>query len=617
MLVHVPFLSVFLYAFTLSAFALKYDYGPYDYGFNVGPLIKRQNQQTIVVTNLPSLNGSIPIRPEIRQMKLDPFKWNLYLLALSMMQHTGQDQQLSWYQITGKYFPLPIISPRSSSDPIQVLYHLVQMIASWFRDPIEQAAYEAAASDFRIPYWDWAVTPDPGESAFLSEFRRPALSVYGPNGEQLIANPLFSYQFRPLDPEVFDWGDFPDWTETKRSPTGNSSNNTQSAQAVDRVLPNLQERLFNLFSNYRDYGPFSNKRWGDWTDTSQYDSLESLHDEIHIEVGHGGHLFYIQYSAFDPLFFLHHAMVDRIFAMWQILYPRSWVTEQNTTVPTYTMARGLMQNSSSSLTPFLANMNGQFWNSDMARYTQEFGYAYAETTGLGTGGVPGADPDDRARVSSDINRLYGSSSPSMLARKRKRATRRKFLESSLDWLPWGRKGTLVSEGEVPDLSPNAKVAELAVSHMVVGEDKYTEWLANVRVINGALNGSFSILFFLGPAPQEVTSWKLARNLVGSMGVFAMPHMASDSHVSGTVPLTKALVCAISQGFLNRLDRDEVIPYLQKNLQLRITGRNGEEVDAQHVRGLCVGVASSEVRVARVKWELPNWGQVTERFTMFC
>ncbi|KAM0276315.1 hypothetical protein ACHAQH_006858 [Verticillium albo-atrum] len=499
----------------------------------------------------------------------------------------------------------------------QVLFHHVQMIASWFRDPVERAAYETAASDFRIPYWDWAVTPAFGESAFLPEFQRPAVSVYGPNGEQLIANPLFSYQFRPLDPEVFDWGDFPQWTETKRSPAGNLSNNTQSAQAVDRVLPNLQERLFNLFSNYPDYGPFSNKRWGEWTDTSQYDSLESLHDEIHIEVGRGGHLFYIQYSAFDPIFFLHHAMVDRVFAMWQILNPRSWVTEQNTTVPTYTMARGLMQNSSSSLMPFLANVDGQFWDSTMARYTQEFGYVYAETRVLSTSGMPGTDPDDRARLSSVINRLYGLSSPSTLARKTKRATHKSFLERSLGWIRWGGKPTVAFKSSVLDLSPQAeRTGPPPASALQFKQGRYTEWLVNVRVINGALGGSFSILFFLGPAPREVTSWRMAPNLVGTMGIFAMPHIASDNRVSGTVPLTKALVRAIAQGFLNRLDQDEVTQYLQKNLRFRIVGREGKVIDARTVKGLCVQVASSDVKMARSEWELPTWGPVTTRFDMF-
>lgn len=34
---------------------------------------------------------------------------------------------------------------------------------------------------------------------------------------------------------------------------------------------------------------------------------------------------YLDYSAFDPAFWLHHAMIDRCFALWQALYPDSYV----------------------------------------------------------------------------------------------------------------------------------------------------------------------------------------------------------------------------------------------------------------------------------------------------
>lgn len=76
-------------------------FSSYDYGFDVAPLMRRQDSQPVVVSRLVTVNGSLPVRPEIRQMKRDVHRWTLYLLALSMMQYTDQDQELSWYQITG------------------------------------------------------------------------------------------------------------------------------------------------------------------------------------------------------------------------------------------------------------------------------------------------------------------------------------------------------------------------------------------------------------------------------------------------------------------------------------------------------------------------------------
>jgi hypothetical protein len=29
--------------------------------------------------------------------------------------------------------------------------------------------------------------------------------------------------------------------------------------------------------------------------------------------------------AFDPIFFLHHCNVDRLFALWEYVYPEYWV----------------------------------------------------------------------------------------------------------------------------------------------------------------------------------------------------------------------------------------------------------------------------------------------------
>lgn len=74
----------------------------YDYGFDAAKMVKRQTQDPIIVTKLPSINGNIPNRPDIRELKENPFKWNLFLLASSMFQFTNQSEQLSWYQIAGK-----------------------------------------------------------------------------------------------------------------------------------------------------------------------------------------------------------------------------------------------------------------------------------------------------------------------------------------------------------------------------------------------------------------------------------------------------------------------------------------------------------------------------------
>lgn len=91
-----------LFIILLAAVAAATPYSPsYDYGFDAAKLVKRQTREPIIVGKLPSVNGSIPIRQEIRQMRQNPYKWNLFVLSLSMLQYTDQNDELSWYQIAG------------------------------------------------------------------------------------------------------------------------------------------------------------------------------------------------------------------------------------------------------------------------------------------------------------------------------------------------------------------------------------------------------------------------------------------------------------------------------------------------------------------------------------
>ena len=74
--------------------------------------------------------------------------------------------------------------------------------------------------------------------------------------------------------------------------------------------PNLRDRLYNLFTNYRNFMNFSNEAVANHPPgTSQGDSVESVHDVIHTTVGgvdQYGNMAYLEYSSFDPIFWFHH-----------------------------------------------------------------------------------------------------------------------------------------------------------------------------------------------------------------------------------------------------------------------------------------------------------------------
>ena len=51
--------------------------------------------------------------------------------------------------------------------------------------------------------------------------------------------------------------------------------------------------------------------------------LEDLHNQVHVWVG--GTMSEIPLAAFDPVFWAHHTMIDRLWALWQLAHPGAGV----------------------------------------------------------------------------------------------------------------------------------------------------------------------------------------------------------------------------------------------------------------------------------------------------
>jgi len=47
--------------------------------------------------------------------------------------------------------------------------------------------------------------------------------------------------------------------------------------------------------------------------------LENIHDDVHGWVG--GSMSRVPIAAFDPVFWAHHAMIDRLWRLWQLRHP--------------------------------------------------------------------------------------------------------------------------------------------------------------------------------------------------------------------------------------------------------------------------------------------------------
>lgn len=85
----------------------------------------------------------------------------------------------------------------------QELCNRVQFIASLYGSRLKNR-FEAASSDCRIPFFDWAVIPSDGGTMLPGSIGGMSkVNISGPAGTQLIDNPLFTYDFKPPDPSVF------------------------------------------------------------------------------------------------------------------------------------------------------------------------------------------------------------------------------------------------------------------------------------------------------------------------------------------------------------------------------------------------------------------------------
>lgn len=364
------------------------------------------------------------------------------------------------------------------------------------------------------------------------------------------------------------------WNETKRRPVpadgiNATSDNGWVAQTFDKSLPSIQQRLYALFANSGNYSTWSNEAWIPDGSNSSLDSIESLHDTIHLASGGNfGHMAVIAYSSFDPVFFLHHTNVDRLFAMWQVIHNNSWLEPMSAILPTRTIKTGDNQTSTTDLTPFFRNAT-HFWNPDQVRDHKVFGYSYVE---VATG--------NRSEVITAINKLYTDFSPATLH----------FQEHSDTSFPQRR----LSMG------------------LIVQDGTYREWAVDIVVNKFAFGASFNVHLFLGRIPMFPAKWELADSKFGTLGVFAGGNAHADMgslRIGGSVPLTAALVDMVFCGELPGLDPQTVEPFLRHNLGFTIMHSNGSSVNPDTVDGLRMSVRSSLVTVPESEDELAMWSEV--------
>jgi len=418
----------------------------------------------------------------------------------------------------------------------------------------------------RIPYWDWATN----NGRLPSVLQSPTWVFRSlPNGQVNVrgANPLFQATLKSgtyNDRNLFPSAPFYTWPNTLRYPTSTAPNAQSQNSRVDSQLQangaSLRQRVYQLLTNNHAWNTFSNKAGG-----TNSDSLEAIHDVIHGLTGNGGHMSYVDYSSFDPIFYLHHANIDRLFAIWQALNQHTYVTGQRNGGGTYGVPPNTWEDGNTRLTPF-RGLNGQFWTSNSVRDTSTFGYGYYETPKWR---FKNNEAGYGAFVRSKVNSLYGSTAASLSTRRVKRDTNNATEDAVID---------------------------------SVNNGVYYDWRIDVTADKSALDGSYFCHFFLGRPSRNPADWSLQKELVGDYVVFTHTMQAApgidpstiDNTITGTVPLTDALIGAFGEEGLASLQPDDAAPFLIKKLRWRVSLMNDTVVPVRNVRGLKVSVSRALV-----------------------
>jgi hypothetical protein len=210
----------------------------------------------------------VEVREDIRTFAASPAKVNNLRKAVAALQSRRNDNATAWLNMANIHkFPSPL--PSDIPDAVKALFAQCHkredMFFLWHRAyvwSLERLLQDAIGdSKFRLPYWDW--------------YRDPAI------------------------PEIFR-SEWLDTQHTQKNPlyVKNRNPNANAGRAVwtPQIFTNFNEARFTAFQDQLNYNE---------------------HGTIHGAVGTGTNMGSQLTAARDPLFWLHHANIDRLLPVWK------------------------------------------------------------------------------------------------------------------------------------------------------------------------------------------------------------------------------------------------------------------------------------------------------------
>ncbi|KAA8895432.1 common central domain of tyrosinase-domain-containing protein [Sphaerosporella brunnea] len=541
-----------------------------------------------------------------------PDIYNMFLLALIDMQTNKlETDPLSYYQLSGihgvPYIPWQETSVSTQDTSTGYCTHNSVLFATWHRPYLalfeerlvkhaiyvaskftgsQAGRYRSAARNVRLPYWDWAATDL--QARLPAQLKSTTVTVTRPGAGGVpetvsVTNPLREYRFRDdnLRNQYFSF-QFQNSAFTRRQPPDSSlssSNNAAVDAVMNRDYSSRRSATYALFSipNFSDFSGTMRNTNGS---PNAWNSVESVHNGVHVNCGgQWGHMTAVAYSAFDPVFWMHHCNIDRLIAMYQAVNPGSVIQPRPASG---TFARQVSSSDVDTINTPLApfrHPNGQYYTSQdvsTADSIWNFGYQYTEVPVSFRGNPSGL----AAFTTSQINALYRDSSSSN--KKRDVAYKRR------EW----------------------------VCHMTYDNNELPS-TSSIEIYFDKPNGSAPSGTGYLPKPTDAPKYHNGTTIpkssvsddafyCGSASTLRDPgakHMMS-MNVTGAVYMSDALL----EAGCPSLEPADVVPFLKERLQWVIRVGGVEEYPLSKTPSLKVGVSSSDVDYPAEDTKLPVWGE---------
>ncbi|KAL4246234.1 hypothetical protein ABKN59_009368 [Abortiporus biennis] len=281
--------------------------------------------------------------------------------------------------------------------------------------PAEHAKWEQSANELRFPFWDWTTKVEENEG-LPDVFKSKTVEILDWNGQKRVysPNPLESFPFNHVPsgaPETSTLH-FATWKRTYRWVDSRSKdiihNPTQQYDKLNQALVGtahenpstskniaaLRSKLHSMFTypvhdeNTKNHSLYWNNfsNIGDGSNVGpprfQHASLEDPHNKMHLDIGGNGDMSFNEMAGFDPLFYFHHCNIDRLYALWEHIYPdywmgNGWTDSRNHVTPfkdgdgSYQLGSKKAVTEKTDLAPFRKGDGSHYWNSSDVRGLQQ------------------------------------------------------------------------------------------------------------------------------------------------------------------------------------------------------------------------------------------------------